>query len=255
MKIKIFSLISVIFINLMICDASFADMLYLKNGSVMKGGIEAETDTYVVINLGFGSTKIYRKKIEKIEKSDAEEKDKLVEEWEQQAEIRQEKHKKYREEYAKKVQENLERIKSLQQPEEPVNQKPERDDVKYISRRNSVGVEAVINGRHRVKLLVDTGASSVMINGRAAQNMGLVSRAGYKCEVTLADGSSIMAREISLDSVKVGNMKADDVHAIILTGDKGVSGWDGLLGMSFLKKFVFKIDAETGKLILERERD
>jgi clan AA aspartic protease (TIGR02281 family) len=252
---KTLNLIILLLLTLGIIRISQADNVYLKNGAVMEGVIEQETDKYIKINLGFGTTKVYKTKIEKIEKT-AERKNKTMKNrWSIEQSIREQKSLKQQEEYDQRVQKRLERIKQFQQEKEVVKKTTEKDDVTYISKRGSVGVTAVVNGRYTMKLLVDTGATSVMINARSAQGTGLDLKPGYKTVVTLADGSQILARQITLDSLKVGEMEAEDVRAIVLKGNKGVRGWDGLLGMSYLNRFVFKIDADNNKLILERPRD
>jgi predicted aspartyl protease len=53
--------------------------------------------------------------------------------------------------------------------------------------------------------------------------------------------------------VKVENVEAEDVPAAVLTEAITRPGYeDGLLGMSFLNRFTFKVDYNSGKLILER---
>ena len=59
------------------------------------------------------------------------------------------------------------------------------------------------------------------------------------------------AAAVSLDSVKVGDAKAQDVNATVLLEDsKDIK--NGLLGMSFLSKFHFTLDQKGQKLVLRK---
>ena len=53
-----------------------------------------------------------------------------------------------------------------------------------------------------------------------------------------------------LKSVKVGEAKLENVPAAVIE-KKGTSEEDGLLGMSFLKNFLVRINTKENKLILE----
>ena len=69
----------------------------------------------------------------------------------------------------------------------------------------------------------------------------------------MADGKQINAKQIVLDSIKVENVEAQGVEAAIILDEISDAGLqDGLLGMSFLKKFNFKVDQRNKKLILEK---
>ncbi|MFH1062837.1 MAG: retropepsin-like aspartic protease [Candidatus Omnitrophota bacterium] len=249
-KIKTFRLLVIFCLGLVFFNLAYADTVYLKNGSVIEGVIEQQTDKYIRINLGFGSTKLYRSKIKKIENSDGQEKQTMQDNWEQEAQQRAQKHQQQQIEEKNKI------IKRrLTEELDDQKQQIEKDAIEYISKRNSIGVEAILNGKKTLNLLVDTGATAIMINKAAAKSAGFDRISGSDTYVILADGSKSPAKRIVLDKVKVGCMEAEDVSAVILTEERGVDYWDGLLGMSFLKHFDFKIDSENKKLILERQLD
>jgi len=71
-------------------------------------------------------------------------------------------------------------------------------------------------------------------------------------KATMADGRQVNARFFILESVKVEGVEAQNVAAIILPQEADIGYADGLLGMSFLKRFNFKIDQKNKKLILEK---
>jgi predicted aspartyl protease len=73
-------------------------------------------------------------------------------------------------------------------------------------------------------------------------------------ELIVADGRKIHARYVVLDSVSVQGVEARKVEAAVLSEDRDPNMKDGLLGMSFLKRFKFNIDLQNTKLSLEKPR-
>ena len=127
-----------------------------------------------------------------------------------------------------------------------------RETALFTPEGGQVIVEALLNGSERVRLLVDTGASIVLISEDTALRLGIKSediRSDMK--VMLADGSSKTAKPVILKSVKVGDAEVKDVRAAILNRGS-ISDADGLLGMSFLSNFIMKVDSAENKLILEK---
>jgi len=115
---------------------------------------------------------------------------------------------------------------------------------------NSFYVEARINGKQSARLMLDTGASSVQITPRLARRAGIDIAGGESVKCTLANGASVPARAVTLDEVRLNGVKARDVRALILDQDAS-SDSDGLLGMSFLDNFIFKVDPNNNQLILK----
>lgn len=112
-------------------------------------------------------------------------------------------------------------------------------------------VRALLNGVINADLIVDTGASIVVISESIARRLGItVNSKEFSVSVTLADGSHTKAYPIILKSIQVGDVKVSNVRAAVLPRGEPV-GIDGLLGMSFLERFVVKIDAKNNRLILE----
>ena len=90
----------------------------------------------------------------------------------------------------------------------------------------------------------------VMLTSSFIQKLGLDPSnliAGY---VEVLNGK-YKAAAVSLDSIKLGGAKAQDVNATVLLEDsKEIK--DGLLGLSFLSKFHFTLDQTGQKLILRK---
>ncbi|UCD54644.1 MAG: retroviral-like aspartic protease family protein [Candidatus Omnitrophota bacterium] len=124
-------------------------------------------------------------------------------------------------------------------------------EVGYVKRGDQVIVEALLNNRIKVSLILDTGASCVIVSRNIADQLGIKEGAGTgKGTFVVADGRKITATTFVLESVKVGDSRANNISAAISEVAQG-PGVDGLLGMSFLNNFIFRIDAKGNKLVLE----
>ena len=91
---------------------------------------------------------------------------------------------------------------------------------------------AVVNGLN-MTLLVDTGASMVLVPYEAVERMGLDPESlDYDVPVTTANGRSTVA-PIRLASIRIGALEVRDVPAAVAHPGRLESG---LLGMSFLER-------------------
>lgn len=122
--------------------------------------------------------------------------------------------------------------------------------VKLEREGNSLYVKARLNKKHKARLLLDTGATSVQISSRLANKMGLDLSRGERVRCTLADGSVKYAKVVELKEVRVGGARVKKVKALVLEHD-AVEDSDGLLGMSFLNNFHFELDTDRDLLILK----
>jgi clan AA aspartic protease (TIGR02281 family) len=115
----------------------------------------------------------------------------------------------------------------------------------------SIVVEASLNGVLKIPLMVDTGASVVVISKDIARKLGIDSpRKSSPLFLTVADGRKVPATPVILESIRVGDVEVKNVKAAVLEID-GAREEYGLLGMSFLENFVIKIDAKSKRLIFE----
>lgn len=127
-----------------------------------------------------------------------------------------------------------------------------RDVAQYTPEGDHIIVDTLINSSVLAQLMVDTGASIVLISNDVAFRLGIEYEDIHtEIDIIMADGSSVVAKPVILESVKVGDAKVRNVQAAILEKE-AIGGVDGLLGMSFLSHFVIKVDSATNKLILER---
>jgi aspartyl protease family protein len=137
---------------------------------------------------------------------------------------------------------NLKQLKTI---EEAVSS----EAIKLENETNSLWVNVTINGKHKKRMIVDSGATSISLPDRMARDMGIeVGKEGIPIRVGLADGSEVPATLIKLDSVRVGKFTVEDVQCCIL----GPEARDAppLLGMSFLGQFKFEVDAQQAELKL-----
>jgi len=110
--------------------------------------------------------------------------------------------------------------------------------------------DVLINNKVHASLVVDTGSPVVMLTSPFVQKLGLDLSQSNEGYVEVLNGK-YKAVEVSLDDIKLGDARAQDVSATVLVEDsKGIN--DGLLGLSFLSKFHFTLDQTGQKLILRK---
>lgn len=211
---------------------TWADTIYLKDGRQVQGLIKDQTDDTVELEICVGGIIGYKKSdIEKIEESSPEEAANLRKQWEKEkadSEKKQEKTKAQEEKGPKKVE--------------------------FAIEAQGLILDAELNDLVKVSLMLDTGASLVVLKKSVADRLG-IDLDGIKQEVDLsvADGRQVKAKYVVLNSVRVKDITAHNVEAAVMLDDvEGAKFQDGLLGMSFLKRFNFKVDQKDNKLIIEK---
>ena len=123
--------------------------------------------------------------------------------------------------------------------------------IDYDFSGSSIIVKVLLNDLVPANLILDTGASVVVLSKNVADKLNLSFDANEpEAYVTLADGRKAKANMTFLENVKVGQLEAKNIRAAVLEYEEATTD-DGLLGMSFLKNFMVKIDPNGKKLILE----
>jgi aspartyl protease family protein len=108
-------------------------------------------------------------------------------------------------------------------------------------------IDSRINGRF-VGVLVDTGASMVVLRETDAANAGIRPRMSeYTATVSTANGK-VKGAPTTLDRVELGGITVYDVPALVLP-DEVLS--TNLLGMSFLSR-LRRYEVADGRLVLEQ---
>jgi len=105
----------------------------------------------------------------------------------------------------------------------------------------------VLIGGLSVRMMVDTGATMVVISAALADRLGLSPEAGRKWRVHTANGDAF-ATETVLPNVDLGTLYMKDVPALI--ADRS-AGEVNLLGASFLKRLA-SVEQRNGVLVLRQ---
>jgi clan AA aspartic protease (TIGR02281 family) len=125
-----------------------------------------------------------------------------------------------------------------------------QDEIPAEREGNGVFVKVLLNGKVTARLLVDTGASTTLLYQETVARLGLPPEAKVGvAHVKVADGRTVDADVLRLDSMSVGK---SEVKNVLAAGSPASGqGFDGLLGMTYLGQFIFRVDAAHGRLILE----
>jgi clan AA aspartic protease (TIGR02281 family) len=110
-------------------------------------------------------------------------------------------------------------------------------------------VEALINGSTKVNLMVDTGASMVILSDRLGDLLGVNNNQNLPAMNFSTAGGTIQSPLFILDSLKIGNAEVFGVEASTNPNFNG--DVDGLLGMSFLGEFKLEMDRENFTMLLK----
>jgi clan AA aspartic protease (TIGR02281 family) len=204
-----------------------ADTVYLKNGRKLEGIVKSETDKAIELEVGFGTVKLMRADIESIERTDESGTDRLKEKWAKQAEARLQAEK--ARQYAPK-------------------------EIAAFDENGHLFLAVRINEKVDAKLLLDTGASTILLSRQKAEASRLDLESPKRIQAKIADGRTVEAIPVMLETVRVGDVSAENVQAAVLAESLPDGHFDGLLGMSFLNRFNFQVDYANKKLILEKRR-
>src|SRR3989338_4065939 len=248
-------------------SALLADTVYLKNGNTLEGFVEKESQDTIEFNLGYGSVTLLKGEIARVARSSTQESQVIWDEWNQRKKAEtlrrpeEEKREKERKAEADRLREE-ERTKKGGGEYGP-------KEVRVSTQDGHFFVNVLLNGKVRARLLLDSGATTVVLPKRVADRLGIDMDQLKKEAVRVADGRVVESAKSLLESVEVlsaetGNpadlkptgVKIDNVETFFLarandvivdTGDKVYVPDDGLLGMSFLKHFQIKLDYENQK--------
>lgn len=210
---------------------SAADTLYLKNGRSIEGLIKSQDDKTIELEVCQGVIKFDKDEIERIEKSTSHEAAAIRRKWEKQI---------------------LRAQQRLQKQREEEERMPKK--VTFFREGQGIILNVTLNKKVDASLILDTGASLIILRKDIAKKLGMdVDRVKPDAKLTLADGRKIDAKYIVLESVEAQNVEARNVEAAVMLEElRDIKFDDGLLGMSFLRRFNFKIDQKEKKLILEK---
>lgn len=124
-------------------------------------------------------------------------------------------------------------------------------EIRTARHGKSVVLNVILNGRVSARFLFDTGASTVTLSSELAARLGISGNPEHVMPVYVADGRTVEAIPVLLDSVNAGGAIVRRVPAMIMPKAPGPQ-IDGLLGMTFLREFDIRFDPARRKLILTR---
>jgi len=205
------------------------DTVYLKNGRVVDGIIKAEDEQKVRMEFEYGTIEFRKSDIERIQRSTPDQADLIRAKWSRQKAGEA------------KTDEEERPSEVAQKPKGPLK-------VEHFV------VTALLNNKVKVQLLLDTGATFIILSKQVGQKLGIDSLGDNQLvQIQVGDGRRVQAAYLSLKSVKVDKAEAADVAAAVLLDDsESLASLDGMLGMSFLNRFNFKLDHQKKKLTFEK---
>lgn len=225
-----YNLIPAVFLlSLCVPCASYADTLRLQNGRSITGIIKNEAGDNVVIVVPGGALTFPKTSIRSIERSSSDENRQQRMQWAADS-----------------------ASASLSPASNNTNTTATTGaGITFPDNENRIYIDATLNRVVPVTLLLDTGAPYLIIRREFARRLGVSVDKGSVIEVSLA-GKTVKALQTTIRTVNVGGRQNSDVLALILLQDTNFPAMkDGLLGMSFLNNYNFKIDYAARQLILD----
>jgi clan AA aspartic protease (TIGR02281 family) len=110
-------------------------------------------------------------------------------------------------------------------------------------------VEVVLNANVPATMQWDTGADFVSLSPKTWRALGLDISKFQNIPMRIADGTTVQAKEATLDSVRLGAFTLRDVDCVLMPDIPGASA-NNLLGDSFQSHFLSRLDQRSGQLQL-----
>lgn len=114
------------------------------------------------------------------------------------------------------------------------------------SGQRAIQVPVSVNRTWTFLAYLDTGATYCQITGEDARILGISIESQPRVKVTMADGRSLEAPVVTLDSIRIGSVELKEVEALV--GDLR------LLGLNVLRQLRVTVDLPNGEVLLEAER-
>ena len=214
---------------------SYADMVYLKNGRSLECFFKSEDEKSIELEVKGGVVKFERDQVVRIDKSTPEESAAIRNRWERDRIAAQ----------ARKIK---------QEAEEKTREETRPREIEFSQDSPSIVLDVRLNRKLDAKFVLDTGATMTVVSKVIAKKLGYeFDKDKSDIKLQVADGRQIEAKKIVLNSIIIQGVEANDIESCVILDDKlNAAFGDGLLGMSFLKKFNIKVDHKTKKVILEK---
>lgn len=123
--------------------------------------------------------------------------------------------------------------------------------VPLTAHRGALIVQVTVNDRFEGRFLLDTGASYCVVSKEVAREAKIRGRTGGDRVQLMTANGPIDANLGEAREVEVGDARARDVVVAVVDEDPA-PGLDGVLGLSFLGRFRYTVDAAKGTLVLKK---
>jgi aspartyl protease family protein len=113
-------------------------------------------------------------------------------------------------------------------------------------------ITAVLNGKHATEMAFDSGSSIVALPWKTAAEIGATPQeSDPDITLKLGDGrTEIKAQMVLLDSIRIGKFEVENVECAVLP--ESLTEGSAVLGMTFLRHFIFSVNPETKTLELTK---
>ena len=203
------------------------------------GNIYFADDIYSIPEKYRDKIKVYREKYDYLSDDDRSQ---ALQREDEEVRAKEQEHKRQIEETLLQTQqtEDEERRKQAEAARQKLREKTE---TRVILEGNRILVPVTFNNdgiEVEVTLLLDTGASQIVLNRQVADQLNIV--AIQKGLAQVAGGSHIQTMLGKVSYIKVGPYKMEDAGVLIIPHEGAPVSYSGLLGMNFLKNVEYSID-------------
>ena len=204
-----------------------------------KGNIFYVDDIYSIPEKYRNQIKVYREKYDDLA---GEERSRALQRESEDLRAKEQEHQRQIEESLLQTQETEE--EERREKAEAVRKKLlQKTETKVILEGNRILIPVMFNNNGvelEVNLLLDTGASQIVLNRSVADQLDIA--ALKKGLAQVAGGSNIYTELGRVSSVKVGPFIMRDAGVLIIAHEGAPVNYSGLLGMNFLKNVEYSID-------------
>jgi clan AA aspartic protease (TIGR02281 family) len=115
-------------------------------------------------------------------------------------------------------------------------------------------VPVTLNGTLTIHAVVDSGAAAVTLSDKIARQLGIAPGPNDRItQMVTADGTVAQVHVMVIKSIRLGKFSVDDIECMVQP-DNG-KNTDTLLGGTFLRRFVYRMDLAAGQLKLSQISD
>ena len=257
---KLRSLTVLITLFLFFLIEAYADTVYLKNGQSLEGLINKEDKDAVELNVGYGTVIFKTNEIERIYRSTPQETQEIRKNWtinktqtEQIKPSAKEERDRSSEKWAAIVGQ-VETERTAEEEKRQIDANAKTIPVTLDS-RGHVLVDAVLNESVHASLVIDTGCPVVLLTANMAQELGIDLESIHNTREVMVLNGNHKVGLVLLKSVKLGDLEEKNIETeVLLEDDEDIKSdlKDGLLGLSFLKRFDVALDQKNRELIFKK---